>query len=160
MLPMYKPLMMTHNEALRTVLDLIAVGGLTHDARDERAIEIVKSMMTLSRATISWSYPVGHALHGMTSEKWANLPGATRESIRDNSQLHPKLIGLEHRRVRVTPRRAYGLSTFRVGKTTGWRPSHLAVRSNAMGSSDTIDHDEVFDQVEEVSGSARAPRRR
>ena len=72
----------------------------------------------------------------------------TQPMPRDMSKLHPKLIGLEGKRVRVTPKRKYGLSTFRVGRTTGWQPVHLAMRSNAIGSSDIINASEVFETVE------------
>lgn len=53
-----------------------------------------------------------------------------------------------------TVEREYGRSTFYVGRTTGWRPCHLAVRAGSYGSSDVIWADEVFDRVE-VLGKAR-----
>jgi hypothetical protein len=80
----------------------------------------------------------------MTQKKWGRLSRAERAAVRDNSDLHPLLIGLEGKRVRVTPKRAYGRSTFRVGITAGWRPAHLAMRTGARGSSDLIGAGEVF----------------
>lgn len=84
------------------------------------------------------------ALAEMTQEKWDAMGRAERQRLVDTSGLHPKLIGLEGRRVRVTPKRNYGRSTFIVGITTGWRPSHLAMRANAYGSSDLVSNNESF----------------
>lgn len=68
----------------------------------------------------------------------------------DKSQLHPLLIGLEGWRVAVTyePGTAgvgyekascWHLPRFIVGRTTGWRPCHLALRNcNQRGSYMTI----------------------
>lgn len=79
---------------------------------------------------------------------WTALSKMERDALRDTSNLHPKLIGLEGKRVRVTPKREYGLSTFRVGISTGWKPIHMAMRTRiARGSSDTIRADERFDSV-------------
>jgi hypothetical protein len=86
-------------------------------------------------------------LSTMTHEAWKLLSSHEREVMRDNTRLNPKLIGLEGKRVRVTPKRTDGYSTFRVGKTTGWRPVHLAMRSNAYGSSDIVSHTEHFESV-------------
>jgi len=83
-------------------------------------------------------------LVGMTQAKWDAMTPREREAARDVSHLHPKLRGLEGRKVRVTPKRASGASTFTVGKTTGWRPAHLAMRGSARGSSDVIRHTEEF----------------
>lgn len=83
-------------------------------------------------------------LVGMTQAKWNAMTPREREAARDNSHLHPKLTGLEGRKVRVTPKREYGASTFIVGETTGWRPAHLAMRGSARGSSDVIRHTEEF----------------
>lgn len=84
-------------------------------------------------------------LTNMTQDKWNHLSRAERQRLVDTSHLHPKLIGLEGARVRVTPKREYGRSTFIVGITTGWRPAHLAMRSGAHSSSDLVDADESFD---------------
>ena len=84
----------------------------------------------------------------MTQAKWDSLSSAERAAMRDNSALHQKLIGLEGKTIRVTPKREFGLSKFRVGITTGWRPCHLAMRGNAHGSSDTINANEIFSRVE------------
>ena len=83
----------------------------------------------------------------MTWEKWTKLSRREQYGLRDTSDLHPQFVGLEGKKVKVSPKREYGLSTFRVGITTGWKPAHLAVRGNAMGSSDIIRKDEVFTSI-------------
>lgn len=83
----------------------------------------------------------------MTWEVWRQLPSSERATLRDNSGLHPMLRGLEGKRVRVSPPRHFGSSTFRVGITTGWKPAHLAMRGRARSSSDLISTDEKFDSV-------------
>jgi len=83
-------------------------------------------------------------LVGMTQAKWDAMTPREREAARDNSHLHPKLTGLEGRKVQVTPKRQFGASTFTLGKTTGWRPAHLAMRGSARGSSDVIQRTEEF----------------
>lgn len=83
----------------------------------------------------------------MTQAIWDTLSREERAKQVDTSELHPKLIGLEGRKVWVTPQRKFGRSIFRVGKTTGWRPVHLAMRGNARGSSDVIRKDEHFATV-------------
>lgn len=87
-------------------------------------------------------------LVGMTAATWDAMAPAERDAARDRSKLHPQLIGLEGKRVRVTPKREFGPSTFRVGISTGWRPCHLAMRGNAHGSSDVLSEREKFDRVE------------
>lgn len=82
--------------------------------------------------------PLPAHLADMTQDKWDKLTPAERARLADNSELHPMLIGLEGKRVTISPPREYGRSTFIVGKTTGWRPAHLAMRANAHGSSDII----------------------
>lgn len=86
-------------------------------------------------------------LAGMTQERWERMTPAERNDIRDTSELNPQMIGKEGRKVRVTPKREYGASTFRVGRSTGWRPIHLAMRGNVSGSSDIIGKDERFGSV-------------
>jgi len=48
----------------------------------------------------------------------------------------------------VTPKRQNGRSTFVVGRSTGWKPVHLAVRKGAMGSSDIVSAEERIDSVQ------------
>lgn len=86
-------------------------------------------------------------LRGMTQARWDRLSFDEREHMMDRSQLHPALVGLEGKRVRVSPLRQ-GISTFYVGRTSGWRPCHLAMRLNALSSSDTIGPNEKFLVVE------------
>lgn len=63
-------------------------------------------------------------LEGMTQAKWDALSSSERDAIRDNSDLHPKLLGLEGWRVEVMD--AHGeRRRFIVGKSTGWRPCHV-----------------------------------
>lgn len=86
-------------------------------------------------------------LAGMTQARWDSMTNAERDALRDTSELNPQLIGLEGRKVRVTPKQMLRQSTFRVGHSTGWRPVHLAMRGNARGSSDIIGKNERFDSV-------------
>jgi hypothetical protein len=59
----------------------------------------------------------------MTWEAWCRLSPEQREAARDNSGLHPRLIGLEGARVECM---RYGERVrFQVGRSTGWRPCHL-----------------------------------
>lgn len=91
---------------------------------------------------------------GMTQARWDGLNTAERNKLMDKSALHPRLVGLEGQRVRVSPKREHGRSTFWVGRTTGWKPCHLAMRAGAYGSSGVIRVDEVFYRVD-VLGKAR-----
>jgi hypothetical protein len=88
--------------------------------------------------------PLPDHLKDMTQAKWDALTPAQRKAMRDTSDLHPLLSTYVGQRIKVTPKRPHGASTFRVGITTGWRPVLLAMRGNANGSSDTIRADEVF----------------
>ena len=85
---------------------------------------------------------------------WSALSVKERDALRDKSDLHPQLIGLEGKRVRVEPKREYGLTTFRVGISTGWKPIHLAMRNDARqrGSSDVVRKDETFTRVTVLRG--------
>jgi len=89
-------------------------------------------------------------LRDMTQAKWDALSPAQREKMVDRSELHPLLSTYIGRKVRVQPKRKFGASTFRVGKSTGWRPVLLAVRANASASSDVIGADEVFTLIQPV----------
>ena len=91
---------------------------------------------------------MSNPLDGMTQAQWDTLGPVNRLHLMDRSALHPKLSGLEGKRVRVTPKREYGRSTFIVGRTAGWVPYHLAMRAGAHGSADLIRADEVFERVE------------
>ena len=67
-------------------------------------------------------------LIGMTQAKWNALPPADREGLRDSSDLTPQLIGLEGQRVEVVS--IHGdTRRFIVGKSTGWKPCHLEVKT-------------------------------
>lgn len=90
-------------------------------------------------------------LAGMTQARWDSMTNAERDALRDTSELNPQLIGLEGRKVRVTPKQMFRQSTFRVGCSTGWRPVHLAMRGNARGSSDIIGKNERFASVTVVA---------
>ena len=64
----------------------------------------------------------------MTQDVWDRLGPVVRESIRDNSELTPELIGKEGFRVEATT--ADGeRRRFIVGKSTGWRPIHLEIKT-------------------------------
>lgn len=74
----------------------------------------------------------------MTQEIWNTLTPAQRDQHRDNSHLSPQLIGLEGYRVEAID--DYGeRRRFYVGKSTGWIPIHLEVKTRrslgGMGAS-------------------------
>lgn len=67
-------------------------------------------------------------LSGMTADKWAALSRAERENLRDPSGLSPQLTGLEGWRVEVADK--FGeVRRFIVGKSFGWRPCHLEIKT-------------------------------
>lgn len=88
--------------------------------------------------------PLPDHLKDMTQAKWDAMTPAQRKAARDMSEVHPLLHTYIGQRIKVSPKRERGASTFTVGITSGWRPVLLAVRGNASGSSDTIRADEVF----------------
>ena len=88
--------------------------------------------------------PLPAHLEGVTQAKWDAMTKTQRDKMRDMSEVHPLLSTYIGQKVKVSPKRQFGASTFRVGITTGWRPVLLAVRSNAHDSSDIIRADEVF----------------
>jgi hypothetical protein len=69
----------------------------------------------------------------MNYETWKNLTLAEKANLINNSALTKQLLGLEGWRVEVIT--TYGEKRrFIVGKSTGWKPSHLEVsRRNALG---------------------------
>lgn len=77
-------------------------------------------------------------LTNMTWDKWTQLSATQKTAIRDYSGLTPQLIGLEGWRVEVTDTQGE-TRRFIVGRSTGWRPCHLEVktrRSFGGGSAD------------------------
>ncbi len=91
--------------------------------------------------------PLPPHLVGMTRARWDAMTQAERDTAVDRSDLNLQLLPYLGQKVRVTPPRKFGRSTFRVGRTTGWRPVLLAVRAGARGSSNTIGVDEKFDTI-------------
>lgn len=71
----------------------------------------------------------------------ASFHTQTRE--RCPAELHPKLIGLEGKRVQVTLENGEK-KKFRVGKSTGWFPCHIYLEKDSYSGGDAIFHDEVF----------------
>lgn len=72
--------------------------------------------------------PLPENLRDMTQERWELLSNAQREAMRDNSHLSPQLIGLEGWRVEAVD--VHGeRRRFIVGKSTGWRPCHLEIKT-------------------------------
>lgn len=69
----------------------------------------------------------------MDQATWVSMTPAQKDSARDNSGLSPQLVGLEGYRVEVVT--TYGETRrFIVGKSTGWKPSHLEIaRRDSMG---------------------------
>ena len=64
----------------------------------------------------------------MDHATWTAMTPARRDQARDNSGLTKDLIGHEGWRVEVT--RADGTKQrFIVGRSTGWRPCHLAIHN-------------------------------
>jgi len=73
-------------------------------------------------------------LQGMTGQKWDSMSPAERDRVRDNSGLTPQLKGLEGHRVQVTDHGTNESRRFIVGKSTGWRPAHLEIKTTrSMG---------------------------
>lgn len=68
------------------------------------------------------------ALETMTQAKWSQLSAAERDAVRDLSSLTPQLVGLEGCRVEVTDKEGRR-RRFIVGKSTGWRPCHLEIKT-------------------------------
>jgi hypothetical protein len=79
--------------------------------------------------------PLPAHLLGMTQALWDRLTPAEREAQRDNSHMTSQLIGLEGCRVEVLD--ASGeRRRFIVGRSTGWRPCHLEIKSERACSGD------------------------
>lgn len=69
----------------------------------------------------------------MTQERWQSLTPAQRDEQRDNSDLLPQLVGLEGWRVEVVDHDGE-TRRFYVGRSTGWKPVHLEVKTRrSMG---------------------------
>lgn len=92
--------------------------------------------------------PLPDHLKDMTQDKWDAMSPAQRKAARDMSEVHPLLHTYLGQRIKVSPKREHGASTFTVGITTGWRPVLLAMRGGAHGSSDLIRADEVFTRID------------
>lgn len=98
----------------------------------------------------------------MTQEKWDSMSLSERAKVRDISSLHPLLIGLEGWRVEVIYKpgtecvgydeaTCWLLPRFIVGRTTGWKPCHLALRNrNQRGSSMTITNETPIQSVRKL----------
>jgi hypothetical protein len=81
-----------------------------------------------SRDFFDFRDPLPKNLRDMTHERWNLLSNAQREAMRDNSHLSPQLIGLEGWRVEAVD--IHGEKRrFIVGKSTGWRPCHLEIKT-------------------------------
>lgn len=81
-----------------------------------------------SRDFFDYRDPLPENLRDMTQERWNLLSNAQREAMRDNSHLSPQLIGLEGWRVEAVD--VHGeRRRFIVGKSTGWRPCHLEIKT-------------------------------
>lgn len=77
-------------------------------------------------------------LKDMTQEKWDCLSLGERIRIRDLSGLTKQLLGLERCRVEVVDLQGER-RRFIVGRSTGWRPCHLeikTIRSRGGGPAD------------------------
>jgi hypothetical protein len=77
-------------------------------------------------------------LDGMTYDRWRTLSEAERVRLRDLSGLHPQLVGLEGWRVEVVD--ADGdTHRFIVGRSTGWRPCSLEIKTRRSFGGDPAD---------------------
>jgi hypothetical protein len=90
------------------------------------------------------------ALEGMTWDTWKNLPRVQKDKLRDNSQLTAQLVGLEGWRVEVVT--TYDEKRrFIVGKSTGWRPIHLEVKTaRSLGGDPAEKSYKTIRQIEKV----------
>jgi hypothetical protein len=72
-------------------------------------------------------------LDGMTQAVWNSLSERERQASRDLSGLTIGLLGLEGKRVEVCDE-AGEVRRFWVGRSTGWRPCHIEVKTRrSMG---------------------------
>ncbi len=77
-------------------------------------------------------------LEGMTQAKWDTLSPAQKAAIRSDSGLSPQLTGLEGWQVEVTDH--YGETRrFIVGKSTGWIPCHLEIKTARSSGGNSAD---------------------
>lgn len=77
--------------------------------------------------------PELNALTGMTQQVWNSISPAERDRLRDLSGLTPQLVGLEGWRVEVVDEYDH-TRRFIVGRSTGWRPCHIEVKTlRSMG---------------------------
>lgn len=68
-------------------------------------------------------------LQGMTHAKWILLTPAQRTALRDLGGLTQQLIGLEGWRVEVQDVEGGKPRRFIVGRSTGWRPCHIEIKT-------------------------------
>jgi len=74
----------------------------------------------------------------MTHERWTRMSPAERSLNRDLSNLTAGLVGLEGCRVEVVT--TYGEKRrFWVGRSTGWRPIHLEVKTTRSFGGDAAE---------------------
>ena len=74
----------------------------------------------------------------MTQECWNSLTPAQKDASRDNSDLSPQLVGLERYRVEVVTLDGEK-RRFIVGKSTGWKPCHLEIKTRRSMCGDMAD---------------------
>lgn len=72
----------------------------------------------------------------MTSQIWEKLPRETRAAVADQSALNYKLKGLEGWRVKVEDECGAPSRRFIVGKSTGWKPCHLEIKTRRSNGGD------------------------
>lgn len=91
----------------------------------------------------------------MTYELWMSLPRIEQLAVRDNSGLTETLTGLEGHRVEVI-RKDGTKDRFIVGRSTGWHPCHLEIRTKR--SSGGLPADKEYQAVRVVEHDARVAR--
>jgi hypothetical protein len=76
----------------------------------------------------------------MDQVTWSRMMPAQKDTARNNSGLTKQLVGLEGWRVEVTDDGG-NKWRFIVGKSTGWRPCHLEVKTRrSKGGVSACDH--------------------
>jgi len=78
---------------------------------------------------------MANPLDDMTQAKWDNLAHDQQGAIRDLGGLTSQLIGLEGKRVQVLDM-DHETRRFWVGRSTGWRPCHLEIKTRRSTGGD------------------------
>jgi hypothetical protein len=91
--------------------------------------------------------------NGDKAKLWPTYNTEQRKHLVDLSSLTPQLNGLEHQRVEAV-RKNGEVVRFYVGRSTGWRPSHLEIKQ--MASRDGGFADPEYKSITVLPGKWRA----